>query len=800
MKKTSRKSSGSKSSKESLISRGLAVKKIPKNRRDVQETTPGYSLYSTDSEDQVSMTTKGLDRCAALLANILEGEISLSQCKYNSNNVISQQPGITKNKSIISKQEKKSIDKVGSKDVTAFHRRLVTSTPTKKPKHENLTQEKMHKVHGTQSNIQEVDENQEGKKQNRLKAKQQVSNKHQGKQQQKHPKLKQKKKVIPCTVLKPSVTESKKQSNNQNKDLIKPNSQQSIRSNYKQDDDTVEENGTDDEGNLTPTNDGDQHLSSRGCSVPPPTAAKHCGNQIRTAKYLLNELHALLQDNGDVETQRLLSEMDQTLNTIPYSTNVTPSTSTETELALQPLRNENCHLRRKLRIANQRIRDIDSQLKDQDNPNLELLSSKAFIEVLQIKLKDAAKVIDKLKKENDETKTEQDVSSGENMAKTDALQKECDTLHKQLSQNKLDLKSTQLQLEAKKKECNIKDLCINQRDGEIKRMKEINENLQYTISSLLRDLKERPVKHPVPKMSEVTSAADRFKKPLPKFRTFDSNPKEKLGTRNSLANQTQGESVSDDIREMPNFKIPHMTSLESTAPLNLKVSPPHDVKDWILESSYDSQDEILHRDKLLHGDLDYNGMHAEEDKDEYEEQHISCISHVGYELPMDTTLDHLAHKRQDHQHKRPAHVSLLDHLAHKRQDHQHKRPAHVSLLDHLAHKRQDHQHKRPAHVSLLDHLAHKRQDHQHKRPAHVSFTDSHLDRLLVSSTSPINTFKLTDLSNITESTLSSVTSQDEYIFQEGLNKLDKDIETLQNNLIHMGVSLKYNTLPIAKTF
>ncbi|XP_026789280.3 coiled-coil domain-containing protein 14 [Pangasianodon hypophthalmus] len=45
---------------------------------------PSYSLYSTDSEDQVTTINKGLDRCAALLSDILQAEKTESKTKSQS--------------------------------------------------------------------------------------------------------------------------------------------------------------------------------------------------------------------------------------------------------------------------------------------------------------------------------------------------------------------------------------------------------------------------------------------------------------------------------------------------------------------------------------------------------------------------------------------------------------------------------------------------------------------------------------------------------------------------------------------
>ncbi|XP_056314946.1 coiled-coil domain-containing protein 14 isoform X2 [Danio aesculapii] len=47
----------------------------------VSPLEPGYSLYSTDSEDQVTTIHKGLDRCAALLNGILQAEQTESKPK-----------------------------------------------------------------------------------------------------------------------------------------------------------------------------------------------------------------------------------------------------------------------------------------------------------------------------------------------------------------------------------------------------------------------------------------------------------------------------------------------------------------------------------------------------------------------------------------------------------------------------------------------------------------------------------------------------------------------------------------------
>ncbi|KAK2888898.1 hypothetical protein QQF64_029099 [Cirrhinus molitorella] len=85
--------------------------------RCVPPLEPAYSLYSTDSEDQVTTIHKGLDQCAALLNGILQAEQADSKpkrqgtktCTFNSK---------TKNLSRKIENDKK---KLGKKTVTAMH-------------------------------------------------------------------------------------------------------------------------------------------------------------------------------------------------------------------------------------------------------------------------------------------------------------------------------------------------------------------------------------------------------------------------------------------------------------------------------------------------------------------------------------------------------------------------------------------------------------------------------------------------------------------------------------------------------
>lgn len=91
----------------------------------------GYCLYSTDSEDQVNTIHNGLDRCAALLKNILENEATVGK------ETIHKQPGKTTSVKITSKPlltKANTLKKKGLKQsITAPHiRKEIVPTSAKK--------------------------------------------------------------------------------------------------------------------------------------------------------------------------------------------------------------------------------------------------------------------------------------------------------------------------------------------------------------------------------------------------------------------------------------------------------------------------------------------------------------------------------------------------------------------------------------------------------------------------------------------------------------------------------------------
>ncbi|XP_063322220.1 uncharacterized protein ccdc14 isoform X2 [Pelmatolapia mariae] len=80
---------------------------------------PAYSLYSTDSEDQVISLHKGLDRCAALLSGILQADKAVSPRLHRTVSSAAVKPRLST--SMGKKSLKKGPPKAGQKSVSGQH-------------------------------------------------------------------------------------------------------------------------------------------------------------------------------------------------------------------------------------------------------------------------------------------------------------------------------------------------------------------------------------------------------------------------------------------------------------------------------------------------------------------------------------------------------------------------------------------------------------------------------------------------------------------------------------------------------
>ncbi|NWU03282.1 CCD14 protein, partial [Urocynchramus pylzowi] len=225
-------------------------------------------------------------------------------------------------------------------------------------------------------------------------------------------------------------------------------------------------------------------------------------HKVRTVKYLMGELRALVRDQGDSEMLRLMSEVEDSVSLLPAvvgSTNI----QAEIALALQPLRSENAQLRRRLRILNEQLREQESSEKTSGQScNYELVSLQSLNMMLQSQLKESQKGLDSLQAKNEELLKIIESQKEENKRLAKCIQDKEEELlenkqHYDIHSTKLKIeveealgtvKSLQFKLEASEKENKILGITLRQRDAEVKRLRELTRTLQGSMAKLLSDL------------------------------------------------------------------------------------------------------------------------------------------------------------------------------------------------------------------------------------------------------------------------------------------------------------------------
>ncbi|NWT27080.1 CCD14 protein, partial [Cardinalis cardinalis] len=225
-------------------------------------------------------------------------------------------------------------------------------------------------------------------------------------------------------------------------------------------------------------------------------------HKVRTVKYLLGELRALVTDEGDSEMLRLMSEVEDSVSLLPAVVG-SRNLQAEIALALQPLRSENAQLRRRLRILNQQLREQESSEKTSGQScNYELVSLQSLNMMLQSQLKELQKGLDSLQAKNEELLKIIESQKEENKHLAKGIQDKEEELlenkqHYDIHSTKLKIeveealgtvKSLQFKLEAAEKENKILGITLRQRDAEVKRLRELTRTLQGSMAKLLSDL------------------------------------------------------------------------------------------------------------------------------------------------------------------------------------------------------------------------------------------------------------------------------------------------------------------------
>ncbi|XP_060495737.1 coiled-coil domain-containing protein 14 isoform X2 [Panthera onca] len=225
--------------------------------------------------------------------------------------------------------------------------------------------------------------------------------------------------------------------------------------------------------------------------------------KVRTIKYLLGELKALVAEQEDSEIQRLITELEMCISLLPAISGNT-NIQVEIALAMQPLRSENAELRRQLRILNRQLRE---QEKTQKAPgslecNLELFSLQSLNKSLQNQLQESLKSQELLQNKNEELLKVIENQKDENKKFAGIFKEKEQTLleNKQqfdiettrikieLEEALVNVKSSRFKLEAAEKENQILGITLRQRDAEVTRLRELTRTLQSSMAKLLSDL------------------------------------------------------------------------------------------------------------------------------------------------------------------------------------------------------------------------------------------------------------------------------------------------------------------------
>ncbi|XP_046956174.1 coiled-coil domain-containing protein 14 isoform X2 [Lynx rufus] len=225
--------------------------------------------------------------------------------------------------------------------------------------------------------------------------------------------------------------------------------------------------------------------------------------KVRTIKYLLGELKALVAEQEDSEIQRLIAELEMCISLLPAISGNT-NIQVEIALAMQPLRSENAQLRRQLRILNRQLRE---QEKTQKAPgslecNLELFSLQSLNKSLQNQLQESLKSQELLQNKNEELLKVIENQKDENKKFAGIFKEKEQTLleNKQqfdiettrikieLEEALVNVKSSRFKLEAAEKENQILGITLRQRDAEVTQLRELTRTLQSSMAKLLSDL------------------------------------------------------------------------------------------------------------------------------------------------------------------------------------------------------------------------------------------------------------------------------------------------------------------------
>ncbi|CAH1249218.1 CCDC14 [Branchiostoma lanceolatum] len=486
----------------------------------------GFSLYSTDSEDQVTSTNKGLDRCAALLGDILSREPA--DKSTNTAQGVKQKPTKQpKSKTKANPAAKSRVPPSKTKTTkaavkkTAVPQQTTTRGSPDKPKQGNLSPYAFRvptvPVQGPVLQQQVAPAAQRTLFNERIPSStpnlspdpkrpptpntllQMLRAQNQGPAQN-----------VPVTNLPHSPPQKDGGQYQQGKDLdatpfhpgsthpaMQPPKYEQLQSLQHPQSNQLFGSETGQELDETLTSSLKRSASRLAEKEAPRTSP---GKSLQTLRYLLRELQAAADDP---EVKRLAQEVERIVGQLP-KTRRAADIQTDIDLALQPLRSENSQLRRRVRILNQQLRERERAERENRAPDFsfEVESLRSVNMSLEKQLQDQAGLQEALQCRVEDLRQECDQLRLDNKSLLDMVgQKDTQSLttkaewDSQMVRVKQDVSATlqqvqglKLKLEAVEMENGTLLVTIRQRDAEIRRLETLTRDLHSSMSYLLRDL------------------------------------------------------------------------------------------------------------------------------------------------------------------------------------------------------------------------------------------------------------------------------------------------------------------------
>ncbi|KAJ8282393.1 hypothetical protein COCON_G00049120 [Conger conger] len=354
----------------------VALKKKVSGRRHTV-VDAGYSLYSTDSEDQVTTIHKGLDRCAALLNGILQMEKTdvRRSCTKQRKLVPSKATSKFRKGDCRKKKPIKRTDSVNPAPKApephhsdTFNGCLTTSTPKMIPENNSVCSElSQHIVEAGGLGPSDCEQQAGGA----TPAPIHMTCAH-----------------VPPVFNKPPVVQD-------------PASQNSMPLTKFSRVSTSDEDKVDSVDLIPAIDTSCQTSFEKQVPYDKVKNMSHheAAEKVMTVKNLLGELKAVVADQ--IDCVALISEVEQSISMLPAMVD-NANIQAEVTKALQPLTSENAQLRRRLRIVNQQLMERERVEKEalSDNCNFEMLSVQMVNKSLQSQLKEIKQDIKALQKEN----------------------------------------------------------------------------------------------------------------------------------------------------------------------------------------------------------------------------------------------------------------------------------------------------------------------------------------------------------------------------------------------------------------